>query len=183
MSDIQFFGEVDIHPTKHVIMSEYPAWTMTRQFENMKEDVDRMERQLKRGEIPDSHIADHKDMLRKKREQFEKIADSIPKMSDGDKDKVAKTRKEMGKVIQSGYFTRSAMMKGTADAQVEATRMIKPLVDVKPEFAEYVRAANVPITNGKITRDGLVKTWKIMGHLLNHYGGEEEINAETLRRD
>ncbi len=183
MAEIQFFGEVDIHPTKKIISSEYPAWYFDKPFEQLEEDVARMERELARGSIPTDRLGDFKDQLRTKKEQYSKIADSIPKLNDVDKDRLAKTRKELAKIIQSGYYKRSDMVKGTVDAHREAERMIKPMVEVKPEFAELLRNPRVPIIDGKRTRDGIVKGWKIIGKLLNKYGGDEETSAETLRRD
>ena len=183
MAEIQFFGEVDIHPTKKMIMSEMPAWTMNKHFEQLGEEVARMERTLEKGGIPHDRLGDFKDQLRTKKEKYEQIANSIPKVSDADRDRLAKVRKEMAKTIQSGYYKRSDMIKGTVDARREAERMIRPMIEVKPEFAELLKNANVPITDGKCTRDGLVKGWKLIGHLLNRYGGDEDTNAETLRRD
>jgi len=49
------------------------------------------------------------------------------------------------------------MDKGTVDAFKEAERMTVAKIDVKPEFAEIVKACNVPVTDGKVTRDHLPK--------------------------
>ncbi len=183
MAEIQFFGEVDIHPTKKIVSSEYPAWYFDKPFEQLGEDVARMERQLEKDLVPRDKVGDFKDELRKKKDQFERIADSIPKLTEVDKDRLSKTRKEFAKIIQAGYFRRSDMIKGTVDAHREAERMSKPMVEVKPEFAELLKSARVPIVNGKCTREGIIKAWKLTGKLLNKHGGDEDTNAETLRRD
>ena len=183
MAEIKFFGEVDIHPIKKTISSEYPAWYFTRAYDGLCEDVARLERTLARGDVPTDKIAQIKDRLEKTKERRDKIQESIPKLEGKDIDEMAKARKTMSSIIKDGYFTRSSMMKGTADAHKEAERMIKPKVDVKPEFIEYLKAANVPIVDGKVTRDGLVKAWKITGKLLNLHGKDEETDAEVLRRD
>jgi hypothetical protein len=183
MAEIQFFGEVDIHPTKKIIASEYPAWYFDRPFEQLGEEVARLERALESDGVPKDKIGEFKDQLREKKARYERIAESIPKISGEEKDRLSRVRKEMGKIIQSGYYKRSDMMKGTVDAHREAERMVKPMVEIKPEFMELVKAARVPIVDGKCSRDGLVKAWKITGKLLNKHGGDEDTNAETLRRD
>lgn len=183
MAEIQFFGEVDLHPTKRMVSSEYPAWYFDRPLEQLGEEVGRMERQLDRGEIPQDRLGEFKDVLAQKKEQYGKITVSIPKLNDIDKDKYAKIRKELGKIIQSGYYTRSQMIKGTVDAHKEAERMVKPLVEVKPEFAEILQAARVKVENGRCSRDGIVKAWKILGKAINRNGGDEDTNSESLRRD
>jgi hypothetical protein len=183
MSEIKFFGEVDVHPTKKVVMSEYPAWYMQKPMENLREEYERKERELERGVVPQDKIFSHKEDIEKLKEKYEKIVASIPKLSGEEKDKMSKARKEMSKIIQSGYYKRSDMIKGTVDAHREAERMVKPMVEVKPEYAEYLQAANVPIRDGKVTRDGLVKAWKLCGRLINIHGGDEDTNAEVLRRD
>jgi len=183
MSEIKFFGEVDIHPTKKMINSEYPAWYFDKPYEQLGEDVGRMERQLERGAIPSDKLGEFKDQLSKRQEQLRKINESIPKLTGEEKDKLAKARKDMASLIKAGYFTRTQMQKGLVDVHKEAERMVKPLVEVKPEFAEIIKGCNIKVENGKISRDNLVKAWKITGKLLNRHGGDEETNAETLRRD
>jgi hypothetical protein len=183
MADIKFFGEVDIHPTKKHISSEYPAWYFDRNLDTLKEETEQLERALKRSDIPAEKIADVRAQYEKMKGQYEQILSSIPKLDGTAKDAVHKARKVLAAEIKDGYFTRTQMQKGTADAHKEADRMSVPMVPVRPEFAEYLRASNVPIVDGKVTRDGLVKAWKITGKLLNRHGGDEETNAEILRRD
>jgi hypothetical protein len=183
MADIKFFGEVDIHPVKKHISSEYPAWYFDRNMDILKEEADSLERSLKKGDIPADKIADIRAQYEKVRNQYEQILRSIPKLEGTAKDAIHKARKALAAEIKDGYFSRTQMQKGTADAHKEADRMSVPMVAVKPEFAEYLRASNVPIVDGKVTRDGLVKAWKITGKLLNRHGGDEETNAEVLRRD
>jgi hypothetical protein len=183
MAEIKFFGEADLHPTKHVISSEFPAWYAPRPMEQLGEEVDKMERQLDRGEIPSDKLSDFKDALRTKKEQSDRIRESIPKLGEPDKNRLDKARKDMANIIRSGYFTRSQMIKGTVDAHKEAERMVRPLIEVKPEWAEILKASRVPIVDGKVSRDGMVKAWKICGRLLNLNGGDEDTNAETLRKD
>jgi hypothetical protein len=183
MSEIRFFGEVDLHPQTKKISSQYPAWYAERPMEELKERIDGMERALDRDEVPRDRLAEYKDDLRKQKERYDAIRLSVPKLSGTDKDRIAKIRSEMGEEIKSGYFTRDSMVKGTADAHKEAERMVKPMIDVKPEYGDILKACNVKITDGKVTRDGMVKAWKIVGKLLNRHGGDEDTNPEVLRRD
>jgi hypothetical protein len=183
MSEIQFFGEIDIHPTKKIIHSEYPAWYFDRPFEQLGEEVGRMERLLERGGVPPDKMADFREQFTKKKDQLQRIQESIPKLSGEDKTRLAKARKDMAAEIRAGYYTRTQMVKGLVDIHKEAERMVKPMVEVKPEFVEILKGCNIKVENGKVSRDNLVKAWKIAGKLLNRHGESEETNAETLRRD
>jgi hypothetical protein len=183
MAEIQFFGEIDIHPIKKHISSEYPAWYFDRNLDSLQEEIDKTERMLSKGELAPDKVPEFRDNLEKLRERHERIMSSLPKLEGDTKDRAHKARKAMASEIKDGLFGRGQMQKGTADAHREADRMVKPLIPVKPEFAEFLRASNVPIVDGKVTRDGLIKAWKITGKLLNRHGGDEETNVEVLRRD
>jgi soluble cytochrome b562 len=183
MSDIKFFGEVDLHTKKGTVASEYPAWYFDRPLDELSENIDKMERAIARGTVPADKLSEMREHLQQYKERYTKIMESCPKLTDAEKDKLVKVRRDMGKQITDGLFSRSHMQKGTVDAHKEAERMVKPMIDVKPEYHDLLRACNVRIVNGKITRDGMAKAWKIIGKLLNRHGGDEETNVETLRRD
>jgi hypothetical protein len=183
MADIKFFGEVDLHKKTGKISSEYPAWYFDRPLDNLREEVEHMERALERGGVPADKQAENRVKLENTKARYENILQSIPKLSPQEKDRLAKARKTMGEEIRSGFFTRSQMDKGTADAFKEAERMMLPKIEVKPEFADLLHSCNVPVVDGRVTRDNLAKAWKILGKALNRNGGEEETNVETLRRD
>jgi hypothetical protein len=183
MSEIKFFGEVDLHPKKGNVASQYPAWYFDRPLDELYEDIGKMERALTRGAVPVDKVSEFREKLAQNKARYEKIMAAVPTLSDVEKDKLAKTRREMGKMISEGLFTRSQMMKGTVDAHKEAERMIKPMIPVRPEMTELLRACNAKVVDGKISRDGLVKAWKMVGKLLNRHGGDEETNSETLRKD
>jgi len=183
MSDIKFFGEVDLHPKKGNVTSQYPAWYFERPLDELSEEIGKMERALDRGGIPPDKAPEMREKLAKYKERYDKIMTSVPVLSDVEKDKLAKTRRDMGKLVQEGMFSRSKMMAGTADAHKEAERMIKPTIEVKPEMRSLLESCNVKIVNGKVTRDGMAKAWKIIGKLLNRHGGDEETNIEILRKD
>jgi len=183
MSEIKFFGEVDLNPKKGTISSEYPAWYFDRPLDELYEEVGKMERAIARGNIPADKLVETREKLAQVKERYEKIMASIPQVSDVERDKLAKIRREMGKSISEGLFTRTQMMKGLVDAHREAERMTKPMIEVKPEMHSLLQACNVKIVNGKVTRDGMSKAWKMIGKLLNRHGGDEETNIEMLRKD
>jgi len=183
MSDIKFFGEVDLHPTKKFISSEYPAWYFDRPLANLEEDIRKLEKTLERKDVPADKLIAIRERLTSLKDRYVGIMEFVPRLSGDEVDKLAKTRKEMAKIIQSGLYPRSQMQKGTVDAHKEVERMISPKIAVRPEFAELIQACNVKITDGKITRDGLIKAWKMTGKLLNRHGGDEETNVEVLRKD
>jgi hypothetical protein len=75
-------------------------------------------------------------------------------------------------------FTASDMMRGTADAHVEAERMVKPCVKIQSEYeAGLAKACGMNIENGKVSRNDAARIWKIQGKLL----GESILDAEQLR--
>ena len=180
---IQFFGEIDYHPTKKHLSSEYPAWYFDRPLEQVKEESERMEREMARGVVPADKIPIYREKLAANKEKYEKIVSSIPKLEGGDMDDLAKLRKDMSKEIKDGYYTRNQMQKGLVDAHKEAERMVKPIIPVDGKLAELAGACKVRVVDGKVSRDGMVKMWKMTGKLMNYHGANEETNAEVLRRD
>ena len=182
MAGIKFFGEIDLS-RKNTPVSQYPAWYFDQPLDRLQEDISALHRQIERGDAPQDKMPEIKARLGQLEERYEKIRESIPKLSELDKDKISKARKAMAAHIRDGYFSRSQMDKGTVDAFKEVERMRTPKVEVKPEFAEFLGPCNVKVQDGKVSRDGLVKAWKILGKALNRNGGEEDTNAEVLRRD
>lgn len=180
---IKFFGEMDINPKIGTISSEYPMWYSKAHMEELADSISSLERQIDNGSFPRDREGEMRAELKKFKERYHKIESSVPKMSGVEKDKFAKLRKEMGKEIAAGLFTRSQMMKGTVDPQVEADRMVLPKIPVKPEYEELIRASNIKPRDGKISRDELSKVWKLVGRTLNLNGGDEDLNTEVLRRD
>jgi hypothetical protein len=183
MAEIKFFGEMDLNKKSGQISSEYPGWYFDRPLDQLAEDVARGERMLAKGVIPLDKKTEFEAKLTQTKDRYEKILESIPKLGAQEKDRLAKARKAMAQEISSGFFTRSQMEKGTVDAFKEAERMTVAKIDVKPEFADLLKSCNVPVSDGKVTRDNLAKAWKIVGKALNRNGGDEETNVETLRRD
>jgi len=177
MKDIEFFGSVDRKEGKAdgAITSEYPAWMHTYQIEELEESISRKERALDEGSIPGEHVSNSREELKREKGKLTLIKKSKPKLNATQKDKLYNDYKELGKGIEGYLFTRSDMMKGTADAHEEAERMIKPSIPVSPEIAEM---CNLKPEKGKISRNDASKAWKIIGRALG-----EPTNVETLRKD
>jgi hypothetical protein len=174
---IVFFSEMDYNKEGKP-SAQYPSWYFDVHLDSLKNDAERIEHQIKMELIPQSEIAIQKNNLKKYRERIAKIEEGRPKLGAVDKDKVYSAYKEIGDRIADSLFTRSDMMKGTADAHEEARRMSEPCIPVTPEMREYVLSCNRTPVSGKISRNDLSDVWKTMGKALG-----EPTNVEVLRRD
>jgi len=177
MKDIEFFGPIDRKEGKPdgIVTSEYPVWMHGFQIDELRESHDRKERELKENRIPFEHVVAAREELKREKAKLDLIAKSRPKLNDKQKDELHAVYKELGKDIKNYMYTRSEMMLGTANAHEEADRMITPSITVHPEIA---RMCNLQVADGKVSRDGASKAFKIIGKMLG-----EPTNVETLRRD
>jgi len=181
---IQFFGKVDKRKQDGKIASEYPAWYMRSQIEELEESINRKERELQRGTIPPSEVMYAKAELEKEQKRLGEIRESEPKLTDAERDSISKVYKELGKEIQDTLFTKTDMMKGLADAHEEARLMVGDVISVKDKaFAEMCEACGIPLEReGKarraISRNEASRVYKIIGRYLG-----ENTNIERLRRD
>jgi hypothetical protein len=176
----QFFAEADyvIKDGKKRISSEYPMWYNTVALDEIEEDIRRDEHAIKMGYVKESNMPVVRDRLSRSRERMEQVKESIPILNAKQKDFLDTTCKYLGEEIRNKMFSYSSMMKGTADAHAEADRMIKPSITVTPEVAHLAEACNVRVEDGKISRDGASKIWKISQRALG-----ELSDTEILRRD
>lgn len=180
MSEFTFFSELDMvskDGTKQ-ISSEMPAWYNRQMVEELKEDIQMCEFDLKSGRVSESQLPVVRKRLESLNTKMEAIEKSQPKVDDATKDKLNKVRKELGKEISALLFSRSDMRKGLADARTEAMRVETPMIEVSKDCFEIAKACNVTPVNGKISRTQAEKIWKISGRFLG-----ESSNAESLRRD
>jgi hypothetical protein len=181
MSEVTFFSESDMMRLKDgtkIISSEYPVWYNEQIIEEIREDLRRDEFNLESGLIPKEQLTGVRDRIRKHREKLEDIESSRPKLSADMEGKVDKARKILAKNIQDRLFTRSQMQKGLADTHMEVRRSTTPDIPVDETIADLAKGCNVQVYNGKITREGAAKIWKI----TSKYFGEIS-NVEALRRD
>lgn len=177
MSDVTFFSETDMN-SKGKISSEYPAWYFNTVIDDLKEDIRREEWNLEQNIVPKDQLPVIRDRIKRLKAKLDSVEESRPKFSDIDKNRLTKTMKELGKEITSKMFTRSQMQKGLADSHMEAKRMTEPSIAVTQEIAEVAKMCNVTIVDGKLSRKGAEKCWKM---LANYHG--EPSNTEYLRRD
>lgn len=174
---MKIFGEVDKDRDGNV-KSDYPAWYFETHQEDLEESVKDKERKLEADLIPESEKGIMKSRLKQEKERLDKIRASKPELKETEKDDVGKASKELGSQIASAFFTRSDMMKGTADAHEEARRISSPVIEVKSDKqAELIKACGIKIKDGRITRGEAEKVWKISRRLLG-----ESANTEILRK-
>ena len=176
--EIVYFGEVDINKKTGLPASDYPAWCHDPQIEELKDEIRASEKAIDLELYKGKDLMRMREQLSMKKKRLDQILDSKPKISDTDKDRIARSRKELGERIGQSMFTSSDMMRGTADAHVEAERMVKPCVKIESEYeASLVKACGMNIENGKVSRNDAARIWKIQGKLL----GESILDAEQLR--
>lgn len=174
---MQFFSESDID-SKGNIKSEYPSWYNPRNLTELEEEVTQMEYALENGQVPRGYEPDYRDTLNQKKTHLKKVKDLTlvddAKASNG---KLGDLLGEVGKVLKSELPSRKDMEDNLVDAHSEVQKMTVPYIPVTTAMGELAKACNVPIVNGKVTREGLAKMWKIGTKKMGDYA-----NIETLRR-
>lgn len=182
---IYFFSTIDRKrgEADGIITSEYPAWMHDYQIEELKEEISSTERNIaryrKEGIFDSEQIFRQTKELDRKRAKLKLINESKPVLRAKDLDLIARSYKNLGNEIRQGLFTKSEMHLGSADPHEEADRMTNPIIDVnKCLSVDLAESLNIKVENGKISRTGAEKAWKILGHLLG-----EPTNTETLRKD
>lgn len=173
-SPVQFFGEVDMNP-KGQVGSTYPGWMFPRLVEDLEEQIQYEEGQLRDQLLDAVQKANIQERLVQKKDRLQKIQDSRPKL---DKDEASGVRKSLGEKIRDSMFTYDQMQKGLADAHTEVKRMKDPCIKLDDKELEYALGARVKISpDKKVSRDAASKIYKIVSSYL-----EEESNVESLRR-
>lgn len=173
----QIFGSVDLND-KGVVKSSYPSWYFDHLKDNLQDEVDRLENDIRLDRIPRSELPLMKERLKQKQDKLLNLDASAVELRGKLKDKANKVYSDLGQEISSAMFSRDEMKKGIADPREEMKRMTEPCIDVRGDAMNIAKACNVRITKGKVTRDGAAKVWKILGKALG-----ERSNVEALRRD
>lgn len=173
----QIFGSVDLNE-KGQVKSTYPSWYFDHLKDELKNDIDRTETQLKFDRIPRTEISITQDRLAQKKAKLRELESSTLELKGKLKDRVSTVYNELGEKIGAAMFSRSDMKKGLADAHEEMKRMTEPCIEVRGDAANLAKACNVKVVKGKVTRDGAAKVWKIAGKAL-----ETHTNTEYLRKD
>ena len=179
---LKIFAESDMTRMKDgskIIASEYPAWYNRQLLDELNEDIIMLEWSISQGKIKEDKVFEARQKLDKLRKRMVDIEESVPDLDDKGRDSFAKVRKELGKEISAKMFSRSDMKKGLADSHEEARRMTEPSISLSPEAFKLAHACNVRVSpEGKVSRTGAEKIWKITSRYL-----DEQSNAESLRRD
>lgn len=176
--EIVWFGEVDLNKKTGMPASDYPAWYHDIQIEDLKEEIKASEKALDLDLYKGKDLMRMREQLSIKKNRLNQIEGSKPVITDIDKDKIAKSRQSLGSKIGASMFTSSEMMKGTADAHVEAERMVKPCIKIDNEYeASLVKSCGMHIVDSKISRNNAERIWKIQGKIL----GEAILDTEQLR--
>ena len=179
LDDINFFGAVDRKGKRKDgnVTSEYPAFYFHTQYDELKEETEKQERQLKMGIIPPSEVPYITKEIERNKERLIDIQKSKPQLKGPQKDAVHKMYKELADQISDSMFTRSEMKKGLGDAHEEARRMSQPIISIAGN-QKFFSNMGITAKNGKITRNQAARAYKIMGKALG-----ENTNTERLRKD
>jgi len=177
-ADFQIFGSVDL-TDKGQVKSVYPSWYFDYLRDDLQNEVDRIETDIRNDKIPRSELSVARDRLKQKQEKLLNLDQAALTLRGKQKDKVSKVYDDLGKEIKDRLFSRDDMKKGLADPREEMKRMTEPCIEVRGDAMNIAKACNVKITKGKVTRDGASKVWKILGKAL----GDSPTNVEALRRD
>lgn len=174
---IIWFGEVDMNK-KGVPSSDYPGWTFDQQIQELSREISSIERGFDLELYSGKDKVKMRELLKQKKDRYEAIESSRPKLTGKDKDAVYAAFKDLGDRIGSSMFTYSEMQKGTADAHVEADRMVNPCIEVKSELeADFCKQRGIKIVDGKISRNHASQMAQIFGKAL----GEGIIDMERFR--
>ena len=174
---MQFFSEVDIDD-KGKIKAEYPSWYNPRNLQVLEDEVSQMEFALENKQVPRGYEPEYRDNLSQKKEHLEKVKNMTlvedAKSSNG---KLGDIIGEVGKSLRNELPSKKEMDDGLVDAHMELQKMTVPYIPVSDAMGALAQACNVPIIDGKVTREGLAKMWKIGTKKLGGYA-----NVETLRK-
>jgi len=178
---IEYFGKTDRRPDGK-IASHVPGWYLTEHIDKLSEDISYIEKQLEGGAIPDEKRPEMKQTLKKMLDRKESILESKPKLNDLQKDLVSKTTKSLGNKIQASMFTRSDMMKGTADAHEEARRMADPCIRLDEHEIILARKAGAQISEkGEISRTDAERIWKFNRNLQGENSDTEHLRLDSRK--
>jgi hypothetical protein len=177
-NEIVWFGEVDINKRTGMPSSDYPAWYHDIQIQDLKEEITGMEKAIDLELYKGKDLLRMREQLKTRKDRLMSIESSRPNISDVDKDKISKARKSLGQRIGASMFTFTEMQKGTADAHVEAERMVKPCIKLENEYeTKLAKSCGMHMVDGKVSRNNAERIWKIQGKVL----GEAILDTEQLR--
>lgn len=174
---LNFYGKKDRN-TDGSIKSEMPGWYFPAHLEDLKDDIAEAKTSLNRGGVPPDQVMRVRQELEENKARLGEIERSKPKPTDNERNLLWKGYKELGNLIQESMFTYTDMQKGTAPAHTEAFRMTKPIIELPDYLIKFSESCNVKMEDGKISRNGAAKIFKLFGRVLG-----EPTNIEVLRKD
>ena len=179
LDDINFFGSVDRKGKREdgAVTSEYPAFYFHTQYDELKEETEKQERQLEMGLIPPSEAPYIKAEIQRNKDRLVDIQKANPQLTGPQKDAVYNMYKDLASQISDSMYTRTDMQKGLVDAHEEARRMSQPIISIKGN-EKFFHNMGIKADKGMISRNQASRAYKIMGKALG-----ENTNVEQLRKD
>lgn len=175
---VQLFPDIDLNPTSKMPNSPFPSWYFTEKIDELRESIRQSRAAIDNGWIAEMRLPQSRAELARKEEMLSKMLDSIPKVGKMDMEKLDSLYAEATESLKPMYYSRSDMQKGIVDAHEEARRMLDPCIDVRGDLYAIAKSFGCHITEGKIAREELARTWKILGKFLG-----KPTNTEILRKD
>jgi len=111
------------------------------------------------------------------RERLAQIKASKVTLTGKQKDALAAFCSKAADLLRDSMPTHTQMKKGLANAHREMKMNLEPVFGVAG-YEDVLRAMNIKIKSGKVSRNDLSIAWKIGSKYL-----EEESNVEYLRKD
>jgi hypothetical protein len=182
---MKIYGDVD--KTKDgKTKSEYPSWYFEQQQDDLGESIRHKKLMLDKELVPYSEKALMQNRLKQESTRLSEIEASKPRFTEKELEDISKMVKSgtgnasgtISQKIAESMFKRSDMERGTTDAHEEARRISKPCIKLDEKEIDFAKACEVPIDpNGKVSRKGAEKMWKIGRRIIG-----ELSNTEVLRR-
>jgi hypothetical protein len=176
--EIQFFGKCDRNSLGEV-KSEFPFWMMPQHIDELKYSIENDERALSAGYTQPENRPSIEQRLRENKSKLKILEADMPVPDAGQIDLISRVIKIFEKDLRAAFHKEDDMKSGKADAHEEARRMSEFIIDLRNDtmLTKLAQEANVRIENGKLTRDGAVKVWKISKAFIG-----EPCRADVLYR-
>jgi|19_taG_2_1085344.scaffolds.fasta_scaffold00768_12 hypothetical protein len=160
------------------IQSEYPAWKMNSQINQLDEEITELSRDLSSGHVPSEDVFEAKEHLHTLQGRFDAIVRSKPNYNVTEEAFLHGELLNLNDRVSETLYSRYDQLKGKgsiARPQQEADLNDKPCISMHPEVA---RICNIKsIVNGKVSRNQADKARKI----LCEYFGRDDASRESIR--
>ncbi|MDD5722710.1 MAG: hypothetical protein PHY29_03095 [Syntrophales bacterium] len=177
----QFYSEADRDPTTGKVRSEYPMWYNPRMISEKEEELDAKKAALANGAVPRGVESDFREGVIRLEEQLKTMKDTtLVDDAQNDRDEIGALVEKLGKILKNEYPTTKECERRVVDIQTENRKRFEPYLPISgdDDMVSFAKACQVSISpDGKITRDGMEKMWKIGRKYLKEYA-----NVEILRR-